>query len=138
MVKLCFSILLFFCFASQSYAAIPSLTPEEIKKQCYSLEGELVKVRFVDADFVKQIAEGYYSVNIYGKNGENFYVTFPKDGLKWFEHIQKKSSAKRSFYAIVQIGTITNGYGASTEGPFLIAKGRRFTKKVDGKVIYSW
>lgn len=132
------TLLIFISVNAQVTAKTTSLTPTQIKKQCYSLKNKTIRIRFIDADFIEQIAEDFYSATIYDKSGEGLYITFPKVALKWFEHIKNKNPKKRSLYATVQIGTMKNKYGATSNGPFLIMVGRNKTKKMGGKSSYSW
>lgn len=112
------------------------LTASEIYANMFNLEHKIVKIRF-PSDNPKQISPEFFSVN-YGAENQVAVVLLPAEvGRKYFRE-KSRQSFPSHLYVEVQVGDITNQYGATQRGPVLVGQGTKIHRGLDGGTTFLW
>ncbi|PAW76808.1 MAG: hypothetical protein B9S32_13805 [Verrucomicrobia bacterium Tous-C9LFEB] len=105
--------------------AVRTMTIDKINEELYSLdETAILKLRFEYRSEIKQLSATLGSCNLWDKKGNNIYVEFPTEGMRFFRNLPTASGG-HDYYVFVTAAPelLQNKAGATYEGPKLLAHG---------------
>lgn len=118
-----------------SLNGIPA-TPEEIYANLFDLEGQIIRIQFPSLN-PKQISKEQFSLD-YGTGRQRAIVLLPAEVAKKYFTPKTVPVLPRNLYVRVQIGEITNEYGAKEQGPILQGLGTMLQRGIGGDTSFKW
>jgi len=113
-----------------------ALTAAEIYANMFDLEKQVIKIQFPSSN-AKQISKEYFSLN-YGSGNQVAVVLLPAEIAKKYFSPRSSGSLPKNLYVEVQLGELTNEFGAKEEGPILLGVGTKIHRGMGGDAAFEW
>jgi hypothetical protein len=129
------------CTAASGLCEHPSLmgkalSAAEIYANMFDLKKQVIRINFPSSN-AKQISKEYFSLN-YGSGNQVAVVLLPAEiGKKYFAP-RSSGSLPKYLYVEVQIGELTNEFGATEQGPILLGVGTKIHREMGGDATFKW
>ena len=113
-----------------------ALTGADIYANMFDLENHIIKISFPSSN-PKQISKEYFSLN-YGSGNQVAVVLLPSEIAKRYFAPKSNATLPRTLFVKVQIGELTNEFGAKEQGPILLGVGSKIHRGMSGAAEFEW
>jgi hypothetical protein len=102
----------------------------------FDLENQIIKIQFPSSN-PKQISKEYFSLN-YGSGNQVAVVLLPSAIAKKYFAPGSGTTLPKTLYVKVQLGELTNEFGAKEQGPILLGIGTTIHRGMGGAAEFEW